>query len=127
MYNVLQLSQSTYYYEAKVVESNEGELTLLIKIFHERLQTYGACKIKIELNKSLNCFQEPDWTYSKCTIAQFKPSKSSCNKSEEVNELNREFHQDQELKVVVSDLTIVHVGQKWHYIFGDLFNREIIG
>lgn len=66
---------------------------------------------------------------SKYTIAQFKPTKSSCNESEQANELNREFHQNQQLKVVVSDLTYVRVGQKWHYIcvFVDLFNCEIIG
>src|SRR5699024_11549383 len=30
---------------------------------------------------------------------------------------------------VVSDLTYIHVGTKWHYVclFVDLFNREIIG
>ncbi|TKD69778.1 hypothetical protein FBF83_10850 [Pseudalkalibacillus hwajinpoensis] len=32
--------------------------------------------------------------------------------SEQANELNREFHQDQQLNVVVSDLTYVRVGQK---------------
>lgn len=43
--------------------------------------------------------------------------------------LDREFNQDQELKVVVSDLTYVRVDQKWHYIciLVDLYNREIIG
>ncbi len=65
---------------------------------------------------------------SKYTVAQFKPSKTSCNESEVGNELNRDFDQDQELKVVVSDLTYVGVGQKWHYIYVlvDLYNREII-
>ena len=43
--------------------------------------------------------------------------------------MNREFDQDQELRVVVSDLTYVRVAQKWHYIciFVNLYNREIIG
>ena len=42
--------------------------------------------------------------------------------------LNRAFNQDQALKVVVSDLTYVRVGQEWHYIciLVDLYNREII-
>ena len=33
------------------------------------------------------------------------------------------------LAVIVSDLTYVRVGKKWHYVclFVDLFNREIIG
>src|SRR5699024_2668388 len=65
----------------------------------------------------------------KYTIAQYKPTKSTCNESEVGNLLNREFNQDQELKVVVSDLTYVRVDQKWHYIciLVDLYNREIIG
>src|SRR5690625_6011224 len=66
---------------------------------------------------------------SKYTVAQFKPTKSTCNESEVGNVLNREFNQDQELKVVVSDLTYVRVDKKWHYIciLVDLYNREIIG
>lgn len=66
---------------------------------------------------------------SKYTVAQFKPTKSTCNESEVGNVLNREFDQDQELKVVVSDLTYVRVDKKWHYIciLVDLYNREIIG
>lgn len=64
---------------------------------------------------------------SKYAVAQYKPTKSTYNVSEVGNLLNWEFDQDQELKVVVSDLTYVHVAQKWHYIFlVDLYNREII-
>lgn len=45
------------------------------------------------------------------------------------NELNREFRQEEELSVIVSDLTYVRVQNKWNYVcvFVDLFNREIIG
>lgn len=45
------------------------------------------------------------------------------------NELNRQFNQQKELSVMVSDLTYVKVLNKWHFIclFVDLFNREIIG
>ncbi|SDI32860.1 putative transposase [Alteribacillus persepolensis] len=66
---------------------------------------------------------------SKYTIAQYKPSKATCNESDIGNTLNRKFDQDQELKVIVSDLTYVRVQQKWHYIciLVDLYNREIIG
>lgn len=44
---------------------------------------------------------------SKYTVAQFKPSKTTVNESEVGNVLNREFNQDKELKVIVSDLTYV--------------------
>lgn len=66
---------------------------------------------------------------SKYTVAQFKPAKKACNESEVGNTLNREFEQEQELKVVVSDLTYVRVKDNWHYIcvLVDLYNREIIG
>ena len=66
---------------------------------------------------------------SKYTVAQFKTKKATINESEIGNVLNREFKQDKELKVVVSDLTYVRVRQKGHYIciLADLYNREIIG
>lgn len=62
------------------------------------------------------------------TVAQFKPHTKSCNESEQKNELNREFDQEEEMTVIVSDLTYVRVNQKWHYVcvFVDLFNREIV-
>ena len=46
-----------------------------------------------------------------------------------MNVLKREFHQTEVKRFVVSDLTYVKVGHKWHYIcvLIDLFNREIIG
>lgn len=40
-----------------------------------------------------------------------------------------QFNQNEQLAVIVSDLTYVRVRKKWHYVclFVDLFNREIIG
>ena len=66
---------------------------------------------------------------SNYTVAQFKPHKSSCNEAPVKNELQRQFNQDEQLAVIVSDLTYVRVGKKWDYVclFVDLFNREIIG
>ena len=66
---------------------------------------------------------------SKYTVAQFKPMRQAVNESETGNVLNREFNTDKALKVVVSDLTYVRVGHRWHYIclLVDLYNREIIG
>lgn len=66
---------------------------------------------------------------SKYTVAQFKPKKTLVNESEVGNQLNREFNQNEALKVTVSDLTYVRIKQKWHYIcvLVDLYNREIIG
>lgn len=62
-------------------------------------------------------------------MAQFKPHSTKCNESQQQNELNRKFHQEEEMTVVVSDLTYVRVEKKWQYVcvFADLFNREISG
>lgn len=138
MCGVLQLPRSTYYYESEIQDSNEEELTsLVVQIFHDSRQNYGTRKIKVELKKKgwfvsrrrIGGIMKEQGLVSKYTVAQYKPSKSSCNESSQANELNREFQQDEELEVVVSDLTYVRVNQNWHYIcvIVDLFNREIIG
>lgn len=41
------------------------------------------------------------------TVAQFKLQKSTCNEEPIKNELQRQFKQDQQLAVIVSDLTYV--------------------
>jgi len=139
MCDVLQIPRSTYYYEAKIRDDQEEEeLTKLIKdIFKSSRNNYGQRKIKIELQKKgwqvsrrrIGRIMKEQKLVSKYTVAQFKPRRTSVNESEVGNILNREFNQDKELKVVVSDLTYVRVGQKWHYIcvLVDLYNREIIG
>src|SRR5690625_103027 len=65
---------------------------------------------------------------SKYTVAQYKPTRTSCNESKVDNVLNGEFDTNQPLKVIVCDLTYVRVKQNWHYIcvLVDLCNREII-
>lgn len=138
MCEVLQIPRSTYYYEAKERNNQDEKLTkLIIDIFKNNRNIYGQRKIKEELNKlgwivsrrRIGRIMREQSLVSKYTVAQFKPSKSTVNESEIGNKLNREFNQNEELKVVVSDLTYVRVGNKWHYIclLTDLFNREIIG
>src|SRR5690625_617802 len=139
MCEVLQIPRSTYYYEAKERDTKkEEELTeLIIKIFNENRQVYGQRKIKRKLEKKgwqvsrrrIGRIMKEQGLVSKYTVAQFKPKKSTVNESEIGNKLNREFTQDTELKVVVSDLTYVRVQNNWHYIcvLVDLYNREIIG
>ncbi|MEQ6391373.1 IS3 family transposase [Bacillaceae bacterium S4-13-58] len=136
---VLQLPRSTYYYEAKIRDDQEEEeLTeLIIDIFKKNRRVYGQRKIKKKLYKKgwqvsrrrIGRIMKEQGLVSKYTIAQFKPKKTTVNESEIGNTLNREFDQDEELKVIVSDLTYVRVQQKWHYIcvLVDLYHREIIG
>ena len=66
---------------------------------------------------------------SNYTVKQYKVHKATCNNDKVNNELNREFDRNEELDVVVSDLTYVNVAGKWNYIclIIDLFNREIVG
>lgn len=61
------------------------------------------------------------------TVAQYKPYKSTCNEASIKNELQRQFKQEEQLAVIVSDLTYICVGKEWHYacLLVDLFNREI--
>lgn len=108
-----------------------------MEIFNKNRRVYGQRKIKKKLQKKgwqvsrhrIGRIMKAKGLVSKYTIAQFKPKKSTVNESDVGNVLNREFDQDQALKVVVSDLTYVRVQQKWHYIcvLVDLHNREIIG
>lgn len=134
---VLNIPRSVYYY-VKNEKSNDSVLSKeIIRIFRESRQTYGTRRIKHKLKecghvvsrRRITHIMKEQGLVSIYTVAQFKPTKTACNESEVGNTLNREFRQDQELKVVVSDLTYVRVQQKWHYIclLIDLFNRKIIG
>ncbi|KRF59801.1 transposase [Bacillus sp. Soil768D1] len=137
MCGVLELSRSTYYYEAKEQTSEDDVTNAILDIFDKNRKAYGTRKIKVELKKRgltvsrrrIGRIMKEQGLVSSYTVAQYKPQKTSCNESDQANELNQEFLQEKEKKVVVSDLTYVKVKNKWHYIcvFVDLFNREIIG
>src|SRR5690625_5218500 len=135
---VLEIPKSTYYYQAKKRDTNDDEITeLIVQIFHDSRQIYGQRKIKKELHKlghqvsrrRIGRIMKEQGLVSKYTVAQYKPTKASCNESKIANVLNREFDSSEPLKVIVSDLTYVRVKQNWHYIcvLVDLYNREIIG
>ncbi len=137
MCDVLQLPRSTYYYEAKIRPTEDPLTKEVTRIFQESRQTYGTRRIKQELKKSghvvsrrrIGKIMNTQGLVSVYTVAQFKPHPSKPNETDHKNELNRHFAQDEELAVVVNDLTYVRVDKKWHYIclFIDLFNRELIG
>ena len=126
MCGVLQIARSTFYYEAQEKDdSEEEELTeQIVEIFKSSRNIYGQRKIKAELKKKdwivsrrrIQRIMNEQGLVSKYTVAQFKPIKSSCNESETGNSLDRDFDQEDELKIIVSDLTYVRVEQKWHYI-----------
>lgn len=137
MCKVLQVSRSTYYYEAKQ-KTDESELTVAIMdIFKSSRNNYSTRKIKQELTKRdmivsrrrIGRIMKQEGLVSTYTTAQFHPQKDTCNESTTVNVVNRKFDEQPYRNVVVSDLTYVRVGMNWNYIcvLVDLFNREIIG
>jgi len=137
MCKCLEISRSTYYYEASSKKDDTKLEEIITEIFHDNRDVYGSRKIKKELNKrSLTVSRRKICRImknlgliSKYTVSQFKPKKSCCNESNVKNELNREFNNQTQNAVIVSDLTYVRVNYKWNYvcIIVDLFNREIIG
>ncbi|MEK5231751.1 IS3 family transposase [Lysinibacillus sp. FSL K6-0232] len=142
---VLEIKRSTYYYHAdlsgeRAKKAEDAALSKEIaRIFKASRNNYGTRKIKKELMKlaepkqvsrrRIGRLMREIGLVSNYTVAQFKPHKSNGNEAPVKNELQRKFKQDKQLAVVVSDLTYVRVGKKWHDVclFIDLFNREIIG
>lgn len=133
----LQISRSTFYYEAKE-RTHEDELTkVIVDIFHKNRKAYGTRKIKVKLHerglvvsrRRIGRIMKEQALVSTYTVAQYKPQKAACNEEATANILNREFDQTAPKRFVVSDLTYVKVQHQWHYIcvLVDLFNREIIG
>ena len=137
MCKVLQIPRSTYYYEAKEKTNDTTLETTIIKIFKDSRSTYGTRKIKVELSKlghqvsrrRIGRIMKANGLVSRYTIAQFKPYVDQCNESKTAHLVKRNFKYQEQLNVVVSDLTYVRVGMSWNYIciLIDLFNREIIG
>ena len=143
MCRVLQISRNTYYYQLRKIEDHEKQAAQadleerVCRIFKQSRNNYGTRKIKRELEKQGfivsrrrigRVMKALDLT-SNYTVAYYRPQKKSSNEAIIANVLNREFRQDQQLRVLVSDLTYVRVNGRWHYVclFVDLFNREIVG
>jgi len=114
MYKVLQLPRATYYYEVEERVSEDDSTSDIIEIFQASRQNYGTRKIKFELKKQgeivsrrrIGRIMNEQGLVSSYTVAQFKPHAKTCNESAQANELDREFKQDEQLKAIVSDLTL---------------------
>ncbi|MDR6717391.1 transposase InsO family protein [Paenibacillus sp. 2003] len=108
-----------------------------MEIFHINRKVYGTRKIKAKLQergliasrRRIGRIMKEQSLVSTYTVTQFKPHKTACNEEKTANKLEREFDQAEAKRFVVSDLTYVKVGHRWHYIcvLIDLFDREIIG
>ena len=137
MCKVLQIPRSTYYYKAKQKPEENSLASEIREIFRQSRNNYGTRKIKVELEKKnrivsrrrIGRIMKQEGLVSSYTVAQFKPHVEKCNECKTGNIVKREFSNQPQYNVVVSDLTYVRVGMNWHYIcvLVDLFNREIIG
>jgi len=137
MCKFLKISRSLIYYKRKNKRRDIELENHIIRIFKESRNNYGSRKIKAELSKlgyqvslkRIRKYMNLNGLVSNYTIKQFKIHKSNCNNDLIDNTLKREFKRNEELDVVVSDLTYVNVGGKSNYICTilDLYNREIIG
>ena len=137
MYKVLNVPRSTYYDEAKSKKDETQWVADIIEIFRRSYHNYGTRKIKQELKKlghqvsrrRIGRIMKQEGLVSNDTVAQYKPHIAKCNEDSIKNVVERKFDNQPHLNVVVSDLTYVRVGNRWHYIcvLVDLFNREIIG
>lgn len=142
MCKLLNIPRSSLYHNKnkKTVKQDSAEILLtdiIRKIFKNSRNNYGSRKIKVELAKlgytvsrrRIRRIMKNNGLVSNYTVKQYKVHKATCNNDPIKNELNRNFNQEERMKVVVSDLTYVNVDGKWNYIclIIDLYNREIVG
>ncbi|EUJ32895.1 transposase [Listeria cornellensis FSL F6-0969] len=137
MCRILGVSRSTYYYQARPKNSEAALEQAVVEEFHKSRQNYGTRKLKVALalggftvsRRKIAWIMRKFGLISNYTKASYKGHKTVVNEAPIRNQLERQFKQEQALKVIVTDLTYVRVANKWHYVcfILDLFNREIIG
>lgn len=137
MCQCLGISRQTYYYQPKKKQSEAEIEEAVTETFYQKRKVYGTRKIKKSLEnqgirvsrRKISRIMKNRGLKSTYTMAYYKHHETSCNEAPVKNLLNREFSHKNPLEAIVTDLTYVRVGKKWHYIclILDLFNREIIG
>lgn len=137
MCKILSMSRNLFYYKNKLKFFDTDLERIIISIFESSHNNYGSRKIRVELKRfdymvSRRRIRQIMIKYnliSNYTLKNFKNHKTACNEEKVPNLLSRKFTPGVNKNVVVSDLTYVNVGGKWHYIcvLLDIFNREIIG
>jgi transposase InsO family protein len=143
MCKLLGLQRSSYYYQAVPVKRDSELENAVIEEFHLSRKNYGTRKLKVQLarkqnghsairvsRKLIGKIMKKYVLVSKYTLKHSKKQvPSPVNNDAVPNKVKREFAGRQPLEVVVSDLTYVKCGGKWHYIclLLDLGRRKIIG
>jgi len=100
----------------------DPETSRVKRIFKDNQGAYGTRRIQAECAWEGTCISrrriarimKQEGLVSRYTIAHFKPQKQACNETRIKNIVNRQFDDRQKSEVIVSDLTYVRVGTKWH-------------
>ena len=134
---ILGISRGSCYYNAKSPRDETPLEEAVQRAFEENRNLYGSRKLKqvlhrkgITVSRRKICrIMKQRGLESVYTRRKYKSHNKRTNESAVPNLLGRQFNGQGLLAAVVSDLTYVRVGQKWHYIciLLDLHNREIIG
>jgi transposase InsO family protein len=137
MCQLLNISRASYYKKTKKKNPVDPETHLIEKLFIENKRSYGTRRLKKACNavgviisrRRIRRIMRYLGINSVYTVKKFKPHKSTVNEEKVANVVDQEFDNRTRCEVLVSDLTYVRVGDKWHYICTiiDLYNREIIG
>lgn len=133
----LGISRQTYYYEPRSQKDESALEKQVVHSFSQSRKNYGSRKLKKELihfglmisRRKIRKIMKKHELHSNYTKQKCHHYRSGVNESKVANVLNREFEASKPLEKVVTDLTYVRVGKKWHYVclILDLYNREIIG
>ncbi|WP_342263983.1 IS3 family transposase [Spiroplasma endosymbiont of Clivina fossor] len=121
---ILGLLKSTYYYQTNKctkfdINNYEQEV---ISAFNKSRKIYGARKIKAVLirkniilsRRKIRFIMIKNNLVSKYTKLKYRNHEKTVNNDQINNVLNRQFNDQKPNEVVVSDLTYVQVGTKWH-------------
>ncbi len=137
MCQLLKVSRANIYKYTPKAILIDPETQRVKRIFNENQRVYGTRRIKAQCAREGLCISRrriarimrQEGLASRYTIVYLKPLQSSCNESQIENIVNRQFDDREKSEVIVSDLTYVRVGNRWHYLCTllDLHNREIIG
>jgi len=138
MCSLLNVARSAVYKKKKDKRYDRKIDNAVIKIFNESRRNYGTRKIKVELGRRgigvsrrmIGRIMGRHGLVSKYTLRNRpKHGKDKTNRDKVENLVSRDFSGRTALEVVVSDLTYVRVGAKWHYIclLLDIGCRKIIG
>lgn len=131
--------RSLIYYKAKLGKVDTEAENAVIEEFRNNFSVYGTRKLKkvlsrrktpIEISRrKIGKIMKKYGLVSKYVKRRKNGRKQLVNEDSQPNIVKREFDDREPFEVVVSDLTYVKVGSKWHYIclLMDLATRGVIG